>query len=56
MKTEVNEHETTVITADDGMMIMRKEDGAIVGKIAYLGNIDSPENYTEIDEPEKEEE
>jgi len=40
----------TVITADEGKVLADKE-GKVVGKELYLGNIDSPENYVEVDEP-----
>jgi len=50
MKKETNEH-YTVITADEGKIFADLE-GNIVAKEIYIGNIDSPDNYVEIDEPE----
>ena len=50
MKITSTEH-YTVITADEGK-IFADLNGNIIAKEIYLGNIDSPENYTEIDEPE----
>lgn len=44
------------LTAEEGKIIARKEDNEIVGKVLYLGNVDSIDNYVEIDEPIKEEE
>jgi len=50
MKIEKNEYYVT-ITADEGKIFADKE-GNVVSKMLHLGNIDSPENYDEIDEPE----
>jgi len=45
----------TVITAEEGKIFTDKQ-GNIVGKELYLGNIDSPDNYVEVEEIEKMEE
>ncbi|MDR0295982.1 MAG: hypothetical protein LBH91_07380 [Prevotellaceae bacterium] len=52
MKVTTDKH-YTVITADEGK-IFTDLNGNIVAKEIYLGNIDMPENYTEIDEPDAE--
>jgi len=39
----------TVITADDGKIFADKE-GNIIAKELYLGKLDSPENYTEVED------
>jgi len=50
MKITTDEH-YTVITADEGKIFADLE-GNILAKEIYLGNIDHPDNYTEIDEPQ----
>jgi len=50
MKITTDEH-YTVITAEEGK-IFADLTGNIIAKEIYLGNIDSPENYIEIDDPE----
>jgi len=52
MKITTDEH-YTVITADEGKIFADLE-GNILAKEIYLGIVDFPENYTEIDDPELE--
>jgi hypothetical protein len=51
MKVEQTEY-FTIITAEESLILADKN-GNPVGKQLYLGNIDSPDNYIEIDAPEE---
>jgi len=49
MKTE--KVELTELIANEGKLIARKEDGAIMGERLYLGIQDKKSNYIEVDKP-----
>jgi hypothetical protein len=42
------------IIADEGKVFQHKFSGEIYGSEIYLGSIDSPDNYIEVDAPEPE--
>ena len=49
MKTRITKFGTTVITAEEGKVLLSKDGG--ISKELYLAKSDSSENYEEIDEP-----
>ncbi len=49
MRTRITKFGTTVITAEEGKVLLGKDGG--ISKELYLAKSDSSENYEEIDEP-----
>ena len=49
MKTE--KVELTELIANEGKLIARKDNGAIMGERIYLGIQDKKSNYIEVDKP-----